>query len=344
MSTASISAPVLSPVGAAAITRRSVYFNGTDVEIISETLPALKPNEVRVRSEATLISIGTEIAWIEQLAKDGAGTHLGYSHTGVIEAVGADVSGYKVGDRVLSCSSHSSHTNVTVAPGALDLIPLNLASEHAAFTLLASIAYHIVQRGAPKLSEPTAVIGQGVVGSLIMQSAKLCGAEPLIAIDVDAGRLKTAERLGAIPVNAATEDVAERVKQITGGAGVSLVIEAATNPAAFEMAFKILSLRGRLVVTSTVFGNAPFPVLDGFIEKELTVIGAHQPKVPLAPNAFYPFTQSSNRVACMKAMAAGRLRVDHLLSHTIRVEEAPAIYQRLRAKDRSIIGAVIDWR
>jgi threonine dehydrogenase-like Zn-dependent dehydrogenase len=340
---ATASSPALASVGAA-ITRRSVYFNGTDVEIISEPIPEIKANQVRVRAEATLISIGTEIAWIEKLAPERKATHLGYSNVGVIEAVGAEVTGFRVGQRVLVCSSHSSHCNVTIEPGALVEVPENLSPEHASFTMLASIAYHVVQRGAPKLSEPTAVMGQGVVGSLIMQSAKLCGAEPLIAIDVDAGRLKTAERLGAIPVNAATENVVERVKQITGGAGVSLVIEAATNPAAFETAFKILNLRGRLVVTSTVFGNAPFPVLEGFIEKELTVIGAHQPKVPLASNDYYPFTQSSNRLATMKAMADGRLRVDHLLSHTIRPEDAPAIYARLMKKDRSIVGAVIDWR
>ncbi|HYF50954.1 MAG TPA: zinc-binding alcohol dehydrogenase [Planctomycetota bacterium] len=342
MSTATASAPALNAV--ATMTAKSVRFMGERVELIDEEVTALKPNQVRLRTETTLVSIGTEIAWIEQKAKTKEPCWLGYSYVGTIEALGSDVSGHRVGERVLASKGHCSGGNLSVEPGSLVPVPEGLSSERAAFGTLAAIAYHIVQRAAPRLNEPTVVIGQGAVGSLILQVAKMAGASPLIAVDMDPARLEMAAKLGAIPLNPAKDDVVARVKELTGGDGVPLCIEVATNPKAFELAFKLLGLRGRLIVTSTLFESVPMPILDGFIEKEISVIGAHAPKTPATPNTYYPYTQAGNKAAAMQAMLDGRLKVDHLLSHKIKPHEAPAIYERLRQKDRSIVGVLIDWR
>jgi len=336
------SAAMLEP--ATAITRRSVRFTGERVELLDEPLPALKANELRVRTETSLISVGTEIAWIEEKAKTREHCWLGYSNIGVIEALGAEANGFKLGQRVLSYCGHSSLNHLLADPGVVIPVPEGLSSERAAFGQLAGIAYHVVQRAAPKLNEPTVVIGQGAVGSLILQVAKLAGASPLIAIDMDSARLESAQRLGAIGLHPQKDDVLARVKEIAGADGVPLCIEVATNAKAFELAFQLLGLRGRLIVTSTLFEAVPMPILQGFIEKELSVIGAHAPKTPLTSNLYYPWTQAGNRTKAMAAMLDGRVKVEHLLSHKIQPQEAPAIYGRLREKDRSIVGVVIDWR
>jgi threonine dehydrogenase-like Zn-dependent dehydrogenase len=88
----------------------------------------------------------------------------------------------------------------------------------------------------------------------------------------------------------------------------------------------------------------PFNILSDFILRELTVLGAHQPKSPTEPNAYFPWTQHGNRTAAMKGMLDGWLRVDHLISHRIAPTDAPDIYERLRQRDPSIVGVLIDWR
>ncbi|MBA3709923.1 MAG: hypothetical protein H0W83_14020, partial [Planctomycetes bacterium] len=130
----------------------------------------------------------------------------------------------------------------------------------------------------------------------------------------------------------------------TGGAGVSLCIEAANTGKIFSLAMRILALRGRLIATSTVYEPVPIRIMEDLVERELSIIAAHQPKCPVAPNAYHPWTQHGNRLAAMRAIRDGRLQVDHLISHRIPQREAPALYERLIAGDRSIVGVLIDWR
>ncbi|GMV84063.1 MAG: hypothetical protein AMXMBFR7_52470 [Planctomycetota bacterium] len=303
------------------------------------------PQEARVRSEWTEISIGTEIAQINEAAKEGKALGIGYSHVGIVEAVGAEVRGVEVGRRVLSSAAHASAANVPANGVNLLPVPEGLDPALATLGVLGSVAYHIVERGAPKLLEPTAVVGQGVVGTLILQLAKQCGARPLIALDADAKRLALALELGAdAVVDVSKEDAAARVKELTGGKGVTCCIEAAANHRAYETAISILALRGRLVLASAVYEPVSFRIDLDLIHRELTLIGAHQPKVPVEENPYYPYTMALNRTATMDGISAGKLKVAHLISHRIKPEEAPDVYEKLRAKDRSFVGVAIDWR
>lgn len=325
--------------------RRRLCFNGRAVELVEEDLPPPAPGELAVRTEWTQVSIGTEVAHIEENAKRGAPAGLGYCNVGVVEEAGAGVAAFRPGQRVLTIATHASRVNVPATPERTVGVPDGLAPDTAVLAILGAVAYHIVERAAPRLLEPTAVVGQGVVGSLILQLARHCGAEPLIAVDADPARLAEARALGAThTLDASREDVVARVKELTGGQGVTLAIEAATSVPACQAALGFLALRGRLVLTSTLFEPLPVRVLQDFIERELTLLGAHQPKCPNDPNPYYLWTQAGNRTAALSALHAGRLKAGHLISHRASPEEAPALYERLRRKDRSIRGLLLDWR
>lgn len=322
---------------------QQLQFDGVKVALSDEQLRPPGENEVRIRSEFTHVSIGTEIAYIDKYTASKQATGLGYSNVGMIEELGANVRGLKIGQRVFNGLGHAS-AGIVSASSAVVPVPEGLSSDRASLAGLAAIAYHIVERAAPKLLEPTVVIGQGVVGSLIAQVVRMCGAGPIVVVDTDPVRLETARRNGFQAVDATQPNAVERAKELNGGKGFSLCIEAATSAQAIGDGMKMLGLRGRLVLSSTIFDPVPFLILQDFIERELTVIGAHQPKCPVEPNAYYLWTQSQNRLGTMTAMLDGRLNVEHLISHRIKPAEAPAIYERLRKKDRSIVGVVIDWR
>ncbi|MBA2481307.1 MAG: zinc-binding alcohol dehydrogenase [Planctomycetes bacterium] len=321
---------------------QSLSFDGERVVLAPGMLGAPPAGHVCIRSEWTQVSIGTETAWIREHAAARRPVALGYSHVGIIETIGPDVTGWEVGQRVLSCSAHASRVHARC--DELVRVPDGLGADLACIGVIGSIAYHIVQRAAPRMLEATAVIGQGVVGSLVLQVARACGVDPLIAIDADASRLVLARRLGAETIDASREDVVERVRVITGGAGVSLCIEAANTAKVFASAIAMLALRGRLITTSTVYAPVPIRIMEDMIERELTITGAHQPKCPAVANAYHPWTQLGNRLAAMRAMRDGTLTVDALISHRERPADAPALYDRLIAGDRTIVGALIDWR
>src|SRR4051812_45333009 len=67
------------------LARRSLRFDGRRVVLVEDGLPALAAGHVRVRSEWTQVSIGTETAWIREYAGSGTATGLGYSHVGTVE-------------------------------------------------------------------------------------------------------------------------------------------------------------------------------------------------------------------------------------------------------------------
>nr|MBA3709387.1 alcohol dehydrogenase catalytic domain-containing protein [Planctomycetota bacterium] len=191
---------------------QSLCFDGRAVVLSEDQLPSPLAGQVRIRSEWTQVSIGTETAWIREHRAAGKPVGLGYSHVGIIEELGPGVAGWEIGQRVLSCSPHAALVNAPAAD--LVAVPDGLSPDLAAIGVIGSIAYHIVQRAAPRMLEATAVIGQGVVGSLVLQLAHSCGAEPLIAIDADPSRLNAARAIGAHVIDASCEDVAARVAEI----------------------------------------------------------------------------------------------------------------------------------
>jgi 2-desacetyl-2-hydroxyethyl bacteriochlorophyllide A dehydrogenase len=327
--------------------RKRLEFDGRQVVLCEEELSPPGAGEVRVRTEWTQISIGTEIAHMLKAAERVEPMGIGYSHVGIVEELGAGVTNLKTGQRVLNTAAHATAVNASASQALV--IPEGLGPDLATIGILGSVAHHIVERAGPRLLEPTAVIGLGVVGSIVFQLTQACGARPLIAIDADPARLAMHHKLGAdYVVDASKENVPERVKSLTvksltGGQGVALCIEAAANARAYETAVAIMRLRGRIVLTSAVLDPVSFRINDDLILRELSLIGAHQPKCPTEPNLYYPWTQPMNRMATMESIRAGRLKVEHLISHRIKPADAPAIYERLMKKDRSLVGVLIDW-
>jgi L-iditol 2-dehydrogenase len=99
-----------------------------------------------------------------------------------------------------------------------------------------------------------AIIGAGPIGLLHLLTVKKMGAEKAIAIDLVEERLDFAEKLGADEIiNAGKVDVAERVRQLTGGYGADVAIEAIGLPSTWEQALKLVRKGG----TVLEFGGCP---------------------------------------------------------------------------------------
>jgi S-(hydroxymethyl)mycothiol dehydrogenase len=100
-----------------------------------------------------------------------------------------------------------------------------------------------------KRGQSVAVIGCGGVGDAAIAGAVFAGATTVIAVDMDDRKLEWAKGFGAThTVNAKSEDVVARLKDLTGGFGPDVVIEAVGRPETYRQAFEARDLGGTVVL------------------------------------------------------------------------------------------------
>jgi len=325
-------------------TGEQLEFDGTKVVLRETTVDDPTGNEIVVRAEWSQVSIGTESASIRMAQAHGETVRLGYSLVGKIEKAGPDATTGE-GQRILGLLPHASVVKTRDIPAAILPVPDGLAPDLATVGILGSVAFHIVERAGVRTTESVAVFGQGMVGSLALQLAKRSGAVPVIAVDVDEHKLDIAKEYGADHcLNPDTVNVQDAVVELTDGKLLNVVIEATGKAGPVRSATDALGLGGRLVLASYTFEPVSFSVQGDIIGKELTIIGAHQPKCPVEPTAYYPFSQVRNRAVTMAWLKQGILKADKLISHRVPSRDAPALYARMLTGDKELTGAFIDWR
>ncbi|HET8595170.1 MAG TPA: S-(hydroxymethyl)mycothiol dehydrogenase [Intrasporangium sp.] len=106
-----------------------------------------------------------------------------------------------------------------------------------------------VNTGEVKRGESVAVIGCGGVGDAAIAGAAIAGATTIIAVDIDDAKLEQAKQFGAThTVNSSTTDPVEAIRELTGGHGADVVVEAVGRPETYEQAFYARDLAGRVVL------------------------------------------------------------------------------------------------
>ena len=178
--------------------QRVVWPSRAKIAIEEFEFPSLGDNEILVATECSLISPGTERAFLLGLpnAQGRYPAYPGYSNIGVIIDSGRDVDGFKIGDRVVSSKGHTSHF-VATPDSLLKVTEAMLSSEEGVFFNLCTIAMQGVRKARVELGEPVLVLGGGLIGLFAMQLAKLSGGLPVITADLSENRLQLATRVGA---------------------------------------------------------------------------------------------------------------------------------------------------
>jgi (R,R)-butanediol dehydrogenase / meso-butanediol dehydrogenase / diacetyl reductase len=202
---------------------------------------------------------------------------LGHEFVGRIVAVGPEVEGLAVGQRVVPgaawwcgqcrwCLEGRSNlcaqyfvfglhadgglAKLSKVPARMcHVVSTRCSDDSAAMAQPLAIALHAVRQSGVKPGQVLAVIGVGGIGSLILAAALAQGISSIIAIDVDEQRLEKAARLGAVfLVNARREDPAHAMRRLTGDVGADVVIEASGAPPAPEQALTLVRRGGRVLL------------------------------------------------------------------------------------------------
>src|SRR5438067_11940639 len=195
---------------------------------------------------------------------------------GVVKEVGADVTGWRAGDRVIAFTTYGAFAD-EVKTEAARLLPLPEGMDFvtgAAFLLTYGTSDHALRdRGALKAGETLLVLGAaGGVGLAAIEIGKAFGAR-VIACASSEEKLAVCREHGAdATIDYAAEDLRERVKALTEGRGVDVVYDAVGGPYS-EPAFRSLAWRGRLLVVGFAAGEIPKLPLNLALLKGASVVG-----------------------------------------------------------------------
>ena len=124
-----------------------------------------------------------------------------------------------------------------------------------------------VNTGGVGRGDSIAVIGCGGVGSAAIAGAKVAGATTIIAVDVDDRKLLGATGFGAThTVNSKLQDPVQAIRELTGGFGADVVVDAVGRPETFEQAFYARDLAGTVVLVGvpTPQMQVTLPLIDVF--------------------------------------------------------------------------------
>jgi 2-desacetyl-2-hydroxyethyl bacteriochlorophyllide A dehydrogenase len=321
-------------------------------------LPEPAPNQILVRTEASVISAGTELAvytGTHQWLKDPSLPDWkfpfkpGYSAAGEVVAVGSSVSEWKPGDRVSYPGNHASVELLTIGHerGRLWQLPPGLEAETAAWACVARYGLGAAIRAGITLGRSAAVLGLGVIGQFALRSLIAAGARPVVGIDAVSMRRRAATAAGADHViDPGSEDVREQLAKCLGARGAEVVADATGVPDAVPVAMSLACDGGQVVVVGSPRGKAKdVNFYDDLHRRYLEVTGAHgnmlfEPAHTRLAGA-WDIDKAQNWL--LAALASGRLSLDGLVTQRIRAEELSGAYEGLLKKKEEYLGVVVRW-
>lgn len=253
-----------------------VYRGPRNVKVEDMPEPKPKPDEVLVKFRVGSIC-GTDIHFYKGEWTDLAiGRIIGHDACGQVEETGDRVAvvpkvycgscRFCVQGRPNLCENGSFmgferdglFAELVAAPKKnLQPIPDNVSFEEAGVLEPVALALHTFDLLQPRLGEWATVLGQGPIGLLMTQVAKISGCR-VIAIDPEDYRLKLSKKYGAdVCINPKVENVADRVKSITDG-GSDTVIEAAGRRETVEQTPSLARKVGRIALVGDFSGYIQF--------------------------------------------------------------------------------------
>lgn len=258
-----------------------VYYGPDQKKLEERAKPVIiAPTDAIVRITRTTIC-GTDLHILKgDVPTCKPGTVLGHEGVGVIDAVGAGVTAFKPGDRVLiACISACgrcefcrkgmySHCTtggwilgnsidgtqaefVRIPHADTSLYPIPEGADEEALVMLSDIlptGFECgVLNGKVKVGSSVAIVGSGPIGLAALLTAQFYTPAEIIMIDLDDNRLAVAKRFGATAtVNSSDGKAAQQVMVLTGGRGVDTAIEAVGIPATFTLCEDIVAAGGTI--------------------------------------------------------------------------------------------------
>lgn len=326
-----------------------IVAEGPEFAVRPITLPDPGDEDVVVRTLWSGVSIGTEFALIRKKLTWGPfPLCTGYQGVGVVESVGADVRGFRPGDRVyyrdnrpstlvdgtpVSAVSGVHASRAVIHPGrthGLAALPDGCPVDAASLFVMPAVGLHGVDLAQVRLGWKVIVHGVGLIGLGVVAFCALRGCQTL-AIDLNDRRLDVALKFGAdFAINARAPDARERIHAFATE-GADAVFETTGIPDLILPCIELCRPLGVFVWQGN-YGGAPFP---------FHFLPPHMRRLTMV----FPCDDGlePSRQAVVKAMTSGALPWQQTITHRVEYRDAPGLYGRILANDPDVLGAAIRW-
>jgi threonine dehydrogenase-like Zn-dependent dehydrogenase len=314
--------------------RAAVVSAPGQVRIEQVPVPEPGPGQVRVRLEGSGICASNLTPWagpdwMQFPTKPG---ELGHEGWGIIDAVGSNVGGLKVGDRV-ACLSHRSYAEYDIADvGQVVRLPAALDGKPFPGEPL-GCAMNIFRRAEIEAGQDVAIVGIGFLGAILTRLATDAGAR-VIAISRRPFALDLARRMGAaetIPM----EDhyaIIEQVKNLTGGKFCERVVEAVGKQWPLDLAAELTAERGRLIIAG-YHQDGPRQVnMQLWNWRGIDVVNAHERD---------PAAYAAGVRDAVDAVVSGRLDPSMLFTHSYPLEKLAEGLDATRDRPDGFLKALV---
>jgi L-iditol 2-dehydrogenase len=316
----------------------AVYYNNKDIRVQEMPKPEIADDEVLVKVMASGICGSDVIEWY-RVPK--APRVLGHEATGVIAKVGANVTRYKVGDRVfvshhVPCNKcryclrghHTAcktlHTTnyypggfaqyirvprINVEYGVYKL-PLGMSFEEGTFIEPLACVLRGQRLAAVQKEDLLLIIGSGVSGILHMQLAKFKGVQSVAVADINPYRLELAETFGADYTIDAKENLPQKLKEMNDGRLADQVVVCTGATQAALTALDCVDKGGAILYFAVPEPTVKVPVpINQFWRNEITIKTSYG----AAPN---------DLAESLAVLAQKKLNVKDMITHRLSLQKA----------------------
>ncbi len=189
-----------------------------------------------------------------------------------------------------------------------------------------------INTGEVKRGESVAVIGCGGVGVAAIAGAKLAGATTIIAVDLNPAKLETAKQLGAThTIDSSKGDPVEAIKELTGGFGADVVIDAVGRPETYKQAFYARDLAGRVVLV-----GVPTPEM----KLELPLLDVFGHGGSLKSSWYGDCLPSRDFPMLVEQYKQGNLDLDAFVTERIKLDEIEAAFDKMH--EGTVLRSVVE--
>jgi 2-desacetyl-2-hydroxyethyl bacteriochlorophyllide A dehydrogenase len=322
--------------------------------------PTILPDEVLVQVKACGIC-GSDVHGMDgSTGRRIPPLIMGHEASGVIVETGENVKGWNPGDRVTFDSTvyplndwftlqgkynlSDNREVLGVSPGTyrrhgafaeyvaipqhiLYRLPENVTFAQAAMVEPVAVALHALSLSGIKTGESCLVIGAGMIGLFIVQTAAISGAAEVIAVDVNPDKLDLAKTLGATHIiNADKENASDIILQLTNGRGADCAFEAVGISQTVQNAIDWVRKGGRVILVGNLSKTINFP-LQSVVTREITIQGS------CAIRGEYE--------AALKLIDSGKVKVDPLISAVAPLSEGADWFNRLYRKEPGLNKVIL---
>lgn len=285
---------------------------------------------------------------------------MGHEAAGRVAALGAQVTGWREGDRVTFDSTVSCGSCPYCSRGEINLcdrrrvlgvscgdyrcagafaeyvivpqriaykLPDALSFSEAAMLEAVAVAVHAVSLSPIMPGTQALVLGAGMIGLLCLQALRAAGCSTVFISDIDPSRLALAKEVGATePLNATGDELVAEIFKRTQGAGVDLALEAVGIDATVRAAVNSVRKGGAVTLVGNITPEVTLP-LQTAVTRQIRIQGS------CASAGEYP--------QAIQLLTSGAIKVKPLISAIAPLEDGPRWFERLYAREPNLMKVVL---